>query len=270
MNNVVVRDACTIINLARIDEDEFIEEKVKKLCPYAIEKVMDEVRNRYVPSGKTSKQEIHIVPYWGGICLFANNDVLEQLEFAQSFLDYQKLNGELYSAALSLYLSRVENEKVLFYTDDNPACKTFKSFFDFQQIGYIGDSVDLLLFLYWLSPADKFSQEELKKYLTSLRGEYIVKFREVIKAIDNYASALKSSKKNEKKKFELKGLSYRLQSASSLSDEIDKCSRFFENDKSEMGKTIKKALGDITVIPQIVTKIGTTLQHINKFGVYKV
>ena len=78
-----------------------------------------------------------------------NKDVEDLVELVREISNYSKrANGELYSSALSLYLSRMEMEKVLFYTDDFPAKSDFRSCFECQQMGFIGDTVDLLVFLH--------------------------------------------------------------------------------------------------------------------------
>ena len=126
MNNPVVLDACTIVNLARIDEGNFLEDKVRALKPYAIEKVIGEVKDRYVPPSSTARQKLHIAPYWGGLTKLEDKTVDDIANAVRTFLSYQKKpNGELYSTALSLFLSRVKGEKVFFYTDDYPAKQEF-------------------------------------------------------------------------------------------------------------------------------------------------
>lgn len=270
MNSLLVLDACTIINLARIDEEEFLEDKIKALNAFAAEKAIDEVKKRYVPSGKNSKRILYQAPYWGGIKRFEDKEVEEAVSLVRTFLDYRKdPNGELYSAALSLYLSRIENEKVLFYTDDNPAKLKFSPYFEFQQMGYIGDSVDLLVFLYWLSPAGQFSKEELEKYLSSLRAEYVSKLKDLQKTMDSYASTLTSSKKDLNKKFEIEGLSNELKSPHPLKETIKKCNSYFEGDNSAFGKKIKTILADFKDCPEIAEKVGKTLQNIDKYGIFK-
>lgn len=270
MNSLFVLDACTIVNLARIDEDEFLEDKIKALKAFAVEKAIDELKNRYVPSDKNSKRILHQAPYWGGITRFEDKEVEETVSLVKTFLDYpKKPNGELYSAALSLNLSRMENEKVLFYTDDNPAKSTFSPYFEFQQMGYIGDSVDLLVFLYWLSPAGQFSKEELEKYLSSLRAEYMSKLKDLQKTMDNYASTLTSSKKELNKKFEIEGLSNELKSTHPLKETIKKCYIYFEGDNSVFGKKIKKILVSFKDCPEIAEKVGITLQNIDKYGIFR-
>lgn len=270
MNNPVVLDACTIVNLARIDEGNFLEDKVRALKPYAIEKVIGEVKDRYVPPSGTSRQKLHIAPYWGGLTKLEDKTVDDIANAVKTFLNYQKKpNGELYSTALSLLLSRVKEEKVLFYTDDYPAKQEFTSYFDFQQAGYIGDTVDLLVFLFWLSPQGQFSKEELEKYLTALRGEYISKVKELQNKITHYASTLNTTKKALKKKFDLEGLAAELAGGQPLNVTISRCKKFFDGDKSAHGRDINKMLDDFGDSPVIVEKIGATLQFVNKYGIYK-
>lgn len=271
MNSILVLDACTIVNLARIDEDDFLEDKVKALKAYAVAFVLDEVKKRYVPSDKTSKRQIFLVPYWGGLTRIENKDVEELVESVRTVSGYsQRPNGELYSTALSLYLSRMEGEKVLFFTDDFPAKADFNSCFEFQQIGYIGDSVDLLVTLYWLSPKGQFTKDELEKYLTALRGEYASRVKELQNKIDHYASTLTTSKKELRRKYEMEGLSNALKSGQPLTDTISKCEKFFESDKSTLGKQINKILRDFKDYPEIVEKVGRTVQYIDRYGIYKI
>lgn len=271
MNNVVVLDACTIVNLARIDEGNFLEDKVRALKPYAAEKVIGEVKERYVPASSTSLRKLHLIPYWGGLTRYDDDDIKDLAETVRASLNYQKKpNGELYSAALSLFLSRFAGEKVLFYTDDFPAKKDFARYFVFQQTGYIGDSVDLLVFLYWLSPQGTFSKDELKKYLTALRGEYVSKVKELQKKIKKYASTQTTSKKAIARKFDMEGLAAELFSGNPLDVTIEKCKKFFDGDKSAQGKEINKMLDDFRSSPAIVEKIGVTLQGINQYGIYRI
>lgn len=271
MNNVVVLDACTIVNLARIDEGDFLEDKVRTLKPYAVEKVIDEVKDRYIPLNGTSTRKLHIVPYWGGLTRFEDKDLEDVVDTVREYLDYtKKPNGELYSAALSLFLSRVVGEKVLFYTDDYPAKQKFSRYFDFQQAGYIGDSVDLLVFLYWLSPQGTFSKNELEKYITALRGEYVSKVKKLQKMIVQYASTLTSPNKvSVRRRFDMEGLAAEIAGNKPLNDTISKCKNFFNGDKSAQGKEINKMLEDFGGSPAIVEKIDVMLQDVNKYGIYK-
>lgn len=274
MNNPVVLDACTIVNLARIDENDFLEDQVKSLLhSNAAELVMNEVRAHYVPSDKTSTRQLHVAPYWGGLTKWddEDDDIKNHIDSLRSFLNYRKKpNGELYSAALSLSLSRAEHEQVLFYTDDNPAKLEFTPYFDFQQIGYIGDSVDLLILLYWLSPKGKFSIDELKKYLTALRGEYMMMLNGLQKDLIDYAAGLSSSKKERSRKFKIEGLANELKGGMSLSVIIKKCVEMFENDSSAKGKEIMRSLDHFKNTPEIVDKVNATIRNITQYGIYKI
>ena len=88
MNNVVVLDACTIVNLARIDEGDFLEDRVRTRRVFAIEEVLDEVKKHYVPSDKASKRQLHVAPYWGGLTKLENKDVEELLEPVRALSNY--------------------------------------------------------------------------------------------------------------------------------------------------------------------------------------
>lgn len=271
MSSIVVLDACTIVNLARIDDGGFLENKVKTLKTYVVEKVLDEVRLHYAPSCNTDIKFLYQVPYWGDLTRCDNADVEDHVSIVKTFLNYQKKpNGELYSTALSLYLSRMEEEKVFFYTDDYPAIRDFKPFFEFQQVGYIGDSVDLLVFLYWLSPKGQFSKEELKLYLTALRSEYASNLNNLRKKIDQYALKSCGSKRKIERKYKMEGLSSELMSGQSLINTIEKCRRFFEEDHTTLGKEINKILENFSSFPSIVEKIGKTIEYMDKFGIYKI
>lgn len=270
MNNPVVLDACTIVNLARIDENEFLEDQVKALRTNAAELVINEVKAHYVPSDMNSKRQLHFAPYWGGLLKWDDGDIEQHTGCLRDFINYKKKpNGELYSAALSLFLSRAEHEKVLFYTDDHPAKLDFAPYFDFQQIGYIGDSVDLLILLYWLSPEGKFSIDELKKYLTALRGEYMKMLNGLQEALNDYAATLTSSKKERNRKFEIEGVANDLKGSMALSDVVKKCVKLFENDSSTKGKIIMHFLNKIINSPEIVDKINVTIRNIDNHGIYR-
>ena len=270
MNNPVVLDACTIVNLARIDEDCFLEDQMRALKTNAVSTVLDEVKAHYEPSDKASKRQLHVPPYWGGLTKHDDTAIAGETDKVRAFSDYtKKSNGELYSTALSLVLSRCESEKVLFYTDDFPAKDDFLLFFDFQQIGYIGDSVDLLIFLYWKSPSGTFSGDELKKYLTALRGEYAKMQNKLQAALNGYARKLTGSKKELRRKFAIEGLANDLKGGKELNTVVNKCIKQFENDRSEDGKKIMDIINGVKSSPKIVEKIDGTVRNINQYGIYK-
>ena len=196
MKHPVVLDACTIINLLRIDEDEFLFRLLCSLRLYVADLVNQEIMKNIFHNELSEEQRTYI------------SDVLPQLQskwnsFNQTMdlidTDFyeenikkftrhtKKINGELQSSILSLYLSRKYHSRVFFYTDDFPAKEQFKNFFEFQQIGSIGDSVDLLIFLYWNSP--DFSDMKLEKFLHDLFAEYNLSVSNFIKGIDEISES---------------------------------------------------------------------------------
>lgn len=194
MNLPLVLDACTIINLLRIDDegDEYLYKKIKSLKLFISDTVYNEVlkNTNNKPIEQYQKDAInHRFPS------FAHNIVYLDLEYRKIYTEeikkycsYHKDNGEFQSALLSLFLCRKLQCRLVFYTDDSPAKKDFNEFFVFQQIGAIGDTVDFLLFLYWSTP--DFSIKYLEKYLTNLHGEYATQlkllFNEISKNKDRF------------------------------------------------------------------------------------
>lgn len=183
-------DACTIINFIHIDEEDFLLRKLNKLDLYINDCVFKEVNqnvyvrieeeNRLKYSNKKNIEDIKKTIDQKLSILrskkFNNDELLKELgkeyfEKIKILTEYSKReNGEFYSVALSLYLSRIDSKKVYFYTDDYPAKKHFSVFFEYQQIGQIKDSVDLLVLLYWLY--DDFTEKHLDKILSNLYAQY--------------------------------------------------------------------------------------------------
>ncbi len=194
-----VLDACSVINLIHIDEDDFLIKKLKNIDFYLCQKVFNEVcANVYDRIDKYGtkkgndnsqvrerKEEIDKV-----LNVFRSNQKLDseiQYEFGEDFFrtvqklsGYSKSNGEFYSAALSLFLSRYKLSKnhpngfvptkLYFHTDDYPAKEQFSSFYLHQQIGHIEDTADLLVLLYRID--DNFTRKQLDRILSNLFSEY--------------------------------------------------------------------------------------------------
>ncbi|MDD2798769.1 MAG: hypothetical protein PHV20_09280 [Bacteroidales bacterium] len=190
MKHSIILDACTIINLLRIDgEDEFIFKLLKLLDLNIATLVYEEVNSNVRKNPLTDEQKKYIcqripqfIPFsrkTDSIIKDISQDYFEQV---RKFTKHTKKdNGELISSVLSLCVSRENNSKVYFYTDDFPAKEQFAPFFAFQQIGVIGDSIDLLLFLYW-SKSD-FNEKSLMKYLQDLKSEYNTPLKQLVSKI---------------------------------------------------------------------------------------
>ncbi|WP_407518412.1 hypothetical protein [Elizabethkingia anophelis] len=191
VNICCLLDACTAINLIHIDdENDFILKKLEKLDFYINEVVFNEIKDNVYARldirdslkysnkediAKTKKIIEKKLTFFRGK-KNDNNILLKELgtdffERIKVLTNYTKRpNGELCSTAYGLYISRCDEKKIFFYTDDIPAKDFFAPFFDYQQIGHIKDSVDLIILLYWLD--EKFTEPQIKKILSDLHSQY--------------------------------------------------------------------------------------------------
>mgnify|MGYP006193368623 CR=1 FL=1 len=204
MSNITcILDACSVINLIHIDEDDFLQKKIEKLDIRINELVFKEINSnvynklnlidkRKSPDTTNTKDsikkiEIQLTYFRSKIKL--NEDLFKELgddyfKRIGEITGYEKVNGELHSTALALYLSRIESKKIFFYTDDYPAKNEFSDFFEFQQIGQIKDSVDLLVLLFWLD--EKFTEKQLLEFLSKLFSEYAIEVSFLEKELKSY------------------------------------------------------------------------------------
>lgn len=190
-------DACTVINLIHIDEDDFLLKKIKSLElkktePIEIQieelvfkEIQDNVNER-LRSGLSKYSDLTRIKIFqkeiNQKLSFFRGKKVNSIEMIRDFgseyyervmkqVGYtKKINGELCSTAYALYMSRLDEKKVFFYTDDYPAKRFFSNFFDLQQIGHIKDTVDFLILVYWLD--DEFTEIQLDKILSDLYSQY--------------------------------------------------------------------------------------------------
>lgn len=209
MKHPVILDACTIINLLRIDgEDEFLFRTLKSLNLNIANIVYEEVNNNIRKNSLSEEQIKHIEQIIPLFLSFSRKDEDIIKDVSQNIFDElctfanhkKKYNGELLSSALSLCISREENSKVYFYTDDFPAREQFAPYFSFQQIGVIGDSVDLLLFLYWTK--SDFDDKYLKKCLQDLKSEYNIPLKQLVGRIQTKKDSFSRKNNLDKKLIE--------------------------------------------------------------------
>jgi hypothetical protein len=202
---ICVLDACTIINLVCIDielQNDFIIRKlVEYYCLNVTEKVMEEsIKNGKLRARKISsleddsKKEIEKKISYFREFRESNESILKDrgknfFDKVRNLTGYTKENGEFYSTALSLNLSRIHRLPVTFYTDDKPAERYFTSFFREQQVGKIEDSIDLLVFLYWLNP--DFKKKDLDNSLSELQSHYDVSRKELLAFVRKYKDSRK-------------------------------------------------------------------------------
>lgn len=200
-DNPIILDACTIINLLRIDEDNkllsLLLGDLKKfnrnnINVHISETVFDEIKaNKFrndIEENKEDEIDRCLYTYIKSLIRLdaeVKKDLIDCFSDMKNYsLDaHSKENGELYSSALSLIISREQNQRAVFYTDDYPAKKEFSDYFEKQQIGEICDSVDLYLYLYWTKSS--FSKKMLEDTLKNLYNEYNGLWISLRKEIDN-------------------------------------------------------------------------------------
>jgi hypothetical protein len=207
INNITcILDACSVINLIHIDEDDFILKRLKHLNIFICEKVFKEIGgNVYSKIEKlkksqeregdieSKKKQIDITLSFFRSLQVSNEKILA--DFGDNFFDiisenssYTKPNGEFYSTALAIYLASTIPTKLFFHTDDCPAKEALGNFFSLQQIGLIEDTSDLLVLLYRLD--ESFDINQLDKLLSALFSEYAAEVSALEKRLLEVKSAL--------------------------------------------------------------------------------
>ena len=269
----IVLDTCTILNLLRIDEDEFLYKKLIKLEINICQSVFDEANRNVRTKTFSENQRKYISSHTPQLVPFIIRcDEQFEKEYKaciQEFCAYKKENGEFYSMLISLYLCRQKHCRLYFYTDDYPAKCVFDSFFNYQQIGVIGDTIDLLVFLYWSNP--DFDQRKLEKYLQNLLSEFATPFKEfhnqfmekkerwITRNIKN-----KILKENlDKIERGLEGLNF---------EKIGEGMAYFKNDGKSYKeiKTFLDSYLDINFSGYMVSKIKDTVSSLKRHPIYKM
>ncbi|GAB3761552.1 hypothetical protein [Spirosoma pomorum] len=200
-----VIDACSIINILLIDEDEFLFKRLKSLDIKITPKVYSEIKTnlRKVVKGSFKEYDKKLTELltftfvYKDYMLKEEEDVISLYEEEfKKYTSYTKMNGEFCSTICSSVLSRSYKSKVVFFTDDYKAKKDFINFFSFHQIGYIEDSVDLLIFLF--SNDSSFKKITLLNFLSNLRSRYLSDHVNLIDRLRNRYNDLMLKDKEEK------------------------------------------------------------------------
>lgn len=216
--SIYILDACTLINLLHIDEDEFLLKKLKKLSFCIASKVFKEIsKNAYERLKiKPPQERAEYNKYLDTqIAVFRNYqgqecDFLIAEDEMEQILGYTKRNGEFYSVLLAFSISRAEEKKVFFITDDQPAKKNFQPILQFHQVGYIEDSVDLLTLFFWLN--EDFRKIHYLNFLSKLASEYTKGLGELIKNLRAYHENFPREYLRDKQKTKLRILIDKLES----------------------------------------------------------
>lgn len=140
MKHPVVLDACTIINLLRIDEDEFLFRLLCSLRLYVADLVNQEIMKNIFHNELSEEQRTYISGVLPQLQSKWNSfnqtmDLIDTDFYEENIKKFtrhtKKINGELQSSILSLYLSRKYHSRVFFilmiFLQKN-SLKTFLSF----------------------------------------------------------------------------------------------------------------------------------------------
>ncbi len=177
-------DACTIINLIKIDEDEFLLKSIKKISPDICKYVFNEAYSNCNIQHRNTELKFNYFRER----IYYPEDYLELKTEIAKRTNYQKNNGELYSVVLSYYLSQYESLEVSFHTDDKPAIDHFYSHFMKDKVGVIGDTIDFLKIIKECN--SNFTSSNLKRFLSNLFSEYSA----IISAIEKDINSLEIPK----------------------------------------------------------------------------
>jgi len=209
--SVFIFDACTLINLFHIDEDYMLFNEIQKHNIYIAEEVINEVKKNafnkyrlldiYKVSYDADKKEEIDYKISALIKFQVKNKKIKTdcgvlFDENKKFNNYYKLNGEFISSCLALIKSRERNHPANFYTDDYPALKAFQTYFNFQKIGVIQDSVDLLMYLYWTS--ESITLKNLKNFLSLLLYEYSIELTLLLDQIRKRKTTIQRLTKDKK------------------------------------------------------------------------
>ena len=193
---IFILDACSAINLLHIfkEDNNFLENIFKNYNLTFTQKVLEEVNNNLF-SNKISleleqKQSIRNRQN----TLFRSNECEDEnsQKYLKKTINYNKLNGEFFSSALALNLSRLEKDYIIFVTDDIPAKEEFLNFFQEHKIGNIISTVDFLYTLYQLEEHDIF----IKESFFNLKREYLIEIKSFEEKTENLLSCYRNTKES--------------------------------------------------------------------------
>lgn len=287
MSQPVILDACTIINLLRIDDedDEFLYKHITALNLYIAEKVHNEVKNKYKKNPLLDNQEKYIDRCIAKLFydlvtnkkFYKDADIVNEIsshlfDEIKSFglKKYNKENGELYSTALGLIVSRTEGDRVCFYTDDKPATEYFIPYFYYQQIGTIMDTVDLLIYLYWTN--SDFETKRLKNYLQGLYSDINYPLKLLVNEIVKIKNSFSASDYRDRSLLEYVNMiidGYYQLDISRITIAADYLIK--KKRGSKIANAIEKyGYKNLENNCPLIVKIKTVRDNMNKFNLYKI
>lgn len=278
MKPIVVLDACTILNLLRIDDEtDFLLKQLKtwKLClPQTVyNETKLHVRSDFYPTEKNDHILVVInteFDHRKTLDADIKNDLDEEFERLLKFSKHDKReNGELYCVALALFKSRWEENTVTIYTDDYKATEEFWDFYRHHRIGDIGDTLDLLTMLYWTTPEATFQRTAYDSFLKNLRAEYCHQLKDVTDSIEVYLEKQKKSRCCDRNLLENLGkivVGYRRSDMTQMESGI----RFFQEGKKY--SEVKNIVADVDVrrVNRQMERITEHLKRMKEYPIFKV
>lgn len=280
MTPLVVLDACSILNLLRIDDEDsdFLLKLIRNWRVCLPETVFKETKLHVRSESYTKEKNDHIL-----IAInqdFDHRKTLdsvikkdlgeEEFERIVKFSGHNKReNGELFCVALALSKSREEETLVTIYTDDYKAIDEFRELCRYHHIGEFGDTLDLLTQLYWLTPEKVFQNSLYYSFLENLRAEFNHQLKEVADAIDGYLNQQKKSRCNDRNLLENLGkivTGYRRSDV----DQMDAGVRFFQegNKYKEVRKMVENV--DVKNVNCQTQRITERLRKLKEYPIFKL
>ena len=272
MKTPIVIDACTLINLLRIDEDDnYLYKHLMSLDIHISETVYNEFKANLFKNAidDTDKERLKDIIFLPSFDHHKDEDIKRNLgnKWVEKIVSYvghtKQQNGELLSSLLALGLSREKGERICFITDDYPAKDEFNKFFSIQQIGSIEDSVDLLLMLYWTE--EDFSMQMLKRNLYDLRAEYYKVIDNFVKKIDALRSQYGQKPLIRKKLDSIVNAFY--------SKNMNEFGNYVDDIRKVKEKDINRCLSvfpNLPKQPKIAQKVDYVLKELEKIDVFKL
>ena len=278
MKPIVVLDACTILNLLRIDDEtDFLLKQLKTWTLCLPQTVFNETKLHIRSESYPPEKNDHILviintefDHRKTLDADIKNELDDEFERLLKFSKHDKReNGELYCVALALFKSRWEGEMVTIYTDDYKATEEFRDFYRYHRIGDIGDTLDLLTLLYWTTPETTFQRTAYHSFLENLRAEYSHQLKDVTDGIEVYLEKQKKNRCGDRNLLENLGkivAGYRRSDMTQMESGI----RFFQ--EGNRYKEVKKIIGDVDVnnVNKQMVRITGHLHRLKDYLIFKV
>ncbi len=271
-----ILDACTLINLLRIDENEILYKHLQTYNIRIAGTVFNEFKKNVYKNGYTQEMHERIDRYLPNLSLLIESDEniknnINSINNAycdsvRELTHHNKYDGELYSLLLSLYLSRYEMVHVNFYTDDKPAMDQFREYFMIQQLGILGDSIDLLLYMFCHS--DKISKIDLGRFLESLKSEYNLRERIFVQKIEEYRIKITNLKSRKNTIIILNSIIYNYNNGNN--DELYKAIEELETYQDKEIRQIVRTYRPHPSSAYIIDRVNNIQATLRKYNIFKI